>query len=207
VGAISGKAESSRKTVSREIACQDFLKKLREEYPEGKIPSNRIPDEIFLDPKVFKKLDEVASSSGISISNVITIDGDPNESRRKPIFKCTYVVDGEEVVGESSEMEYAKLEAAGKAYTLITDETFPKTVFFVGNDCMDDYEYTYNETEVYHIDDGQVTALEAAGKTNGGVGGESGSSALMINEEESALVIDTGESALAIDADEDQLDF
>lgn len=50
-------------------------------------------------------------------------------------------------------MKYAKLNAANEAYKFFTGAYYPTTEYYTGQECPDNYEYTFNESEVYQVID------------------------------------------------------
>ena len=80
--------------VAREIASREFLKKLKIEYPNGQIPPYEIPNELYLDPKVFKMLDQLAMEKELTISHEFTSECNGR------LAKCTWTVDGDEFTGK-----------------------------------------------------------------------------------------------------------
>lgn len=100
-----GVCDSERKTVAREVACQDFLVNLKAEYPLGKIPKYSVPKEILIDPAILQRVDEKAAEHGIALSHQVIIDAeiaDRAKKRKKDAdhtYQCSYSIGSEEFVG------------------------------------------------------------------------------------------------------------
>lgn len=98
---LAGIAESFRKIVAREIACLEFLNKLKEVYPDGKIPEYELANEIFLDPKIYETIRILGKESGAQISVEIGNDERAIGFGDKPaeMYKCTYHLDKQQFIG------------------------------------------------------------------------------------------------------------
>ncbi len=98
---VAGIADSSRKVVARELASQEFLKLLKEAYPDGKIPEYELPPEIFLDPKVYKAIEKARQETDTDVTFEMCMENKFGglEGGRLPFFKCIYYMNGSEFFG------------------------------------------------------------------------------------------------------------
>lgn len=98
---FAGIADSSRKVVARELACQEFLKLLKEAFPDGKIPEYELPPEIFLDPKVYRAIEKEGEEAGTDVTFDMCMENKFGglDGGRLPFFKCVYYMNGSEFFG------------------------------------------------------------------------------------------------------------
>ncbi|CAL8134346.1 unnamed protein product [Orchesella dallaii] len=154
-GEVEGRADSVRKVVAREMACKEFLKKLREEYPEADIPRCELPPEFLIDPKVMKLVEDMASELGHSWEfkkSVKAIDRDQRQSGDPDyVYVSTYEIGDITIQGVSRDEKYSALEASRKVWELFSGEKFPFTKYFFGDRCDPMLNYDFAESEVYHV--------------------------------------------------------
>ncbi len=98
---FAGIAESFGRAVAREIACLEFLKLLKEVYPDGQIPEHELPDEIFLDPKVYEAIKVLEAERGAKFTVEIGNDDRAIGFGDKPagMYICTYHLDEQRFIG------------------------------------------------------------------------------------------------------------
>ncbi|ODM92604.1 hypothetical protein Ocin01_14077 [Orchesella cincta] len=153
-GYISGRANSNRKVVAREVASKEFLRELQAEYPDVEIPAYEIPDGVFIDPKVKDLAVAVARSQGIPLQSETTIQKTDLRRRQKDdpehVYVCTYFVGDEVIRGIHPNLDYATLEAAKMVWEKLTNESYRSTKFSVGDNCSGEFLYNFFETEVYN---------------------------------------------------------
>jgi len=103
-GDLEVKADSSRKEVAREMACHQFMKKLREECPEVELPWSTLSGDLFIDPKVGEWVKDLALQKGLTLEfekSVRTLDQEKRQSGDPSyVHVSTYLADGKAYHGE-----------------------------------------------------------------------------------------------------------
>lgn len=91
-------ADSIRKAVAREMASVQFLEQIREVYKDCHIPKYEVFEELFIDPRIIRALENEAGGRCLSISDEVRVrpmkscDGHGNKQIHYYLFVCTYYV-------------------------------------------------------------------------------------------------------------------
>lgn len=100
---VSGICDSVRKAVARELACDEFLRSLSSGWDAGKIASYVVPEELFIDPVVFRLVEKAGVERALDVCHEIKMNVERLEegSRRDPVYTytCTYYVGVETYAG------------------------------------------------------------------------------------------------------------
>ncbi|CAL8081640.1 unnamed protein product [Orchesella dallaii] len=152
---ITGRADSKRKEVAREIACREFLVKLKQALPQIDVPQYEIPEEVFIDPNVTNWVLALGMKHGFEV-NVETVVRKVDPDRRQKddpeyLYATTYFIGDEEIRGISPNANHATVAAAKTVWEMVSKRSLPSTKYFVGHRCKSNKEYKFLESEVYTV--------------------------------------------------------
>ncbi|CAL8081634.1 unnamed protein product [Orchesella dallaii] len=152
---ITGRADSKRKEVAREIACREFLVKLKQALPHIDVPQYEIPEEVFIDPNVTNWVLALGMKHGFEVNvEAVVRKVDPDRRQKDDpeyLYATTYFIGDEEIRGISPNANHATVAAAKSVWETVSKRSLPSTKYFVGQRCKSNNEYKFLESEAYTV--------------------------------------------------------
>jgi len=151
-GDVEGMAGSCRKVVAKEMAAHEFLRKLREEYPDAEVPSYDPPFEFFIHPQIFRWVEELGTTLGLKLEFGKPVKTLGSKGLLKSDTSCMYVstccIGDHTFQGMSTDEKYSSIDAARKVWEFFTGEKFPYTRHLMGLRCNPLLKYDFVKSEV-----------------------------------------------------------
>ncbi|CAL8124851.1 unnamed protein product [Orchesella dallaii] len=150
-GDVEGMADSCRKVVAKEMAAHEFLRKLREEYPDAEVPSYEPPSEFFIHPKICKWVEDLGVELGLKLEfgMPVKMPCPKGKLNGAPYMYVTTCQIGDRVLqGTSTDEKYCTIDAYRKVWEFFTGEKFPYTRHFMGRRCNPLLKYDFATWEM-----------------------------------------------------------